>query len=133
MYVNASQHRLSTNRMRADCLSLKLPDLLAAAAAAVVVVLPAFTSLPPVTLRLAQGGRDRISLQFCFLSPPNPPLTPFLFIVSFIPANCRAGSPATYFSPSELPGRFPEHQIDIKNSARFSFLFFLFFQCHLLF
>lgn len=59
--LNAARRRLSTNQRRAGCLSLKLPDLLAAAAAAAQ---PAFTSLPPLTLRLTQAGRHRVSLRF---------------------------------------------------------------------
>lgn len=65
--LNAARRGVSTNQKRAGCLSLKLPDLLAAAAAQ-----SAFTSLPPLPPGLTQAGRLRGSLQF----PPS-----FFFIV----------------------------------------------------
>lgn len=91
MCMNASRHRLSTNQMWAECLSLKLQNLLAAAAA-VVVVLPAFISLPPVTLRITRAGRKLVfSLwkdSFAFV-----PFNPLDW--SFIPRTCIAGSPGS--------------------------------------
>lgn len=115
--LNAARRRLSTNQRRAGCLSLKLPDLLAAAAAQ-----PTFTSLPPLTLRLTQAGRHRVSLHF---QRENKVFSLSLHNILYSD-QAQSRSPATlctfffFFRPGELPGRLPEHQIIRSTSTLYS-------------